>query len=92
MIDAKYISELADLAEDAYVDFGEIPIGRLDGVALALRLASSPAWPESRRSEFIQQWRVVAHQPNTSSGFSGVNGNSEVFAIQATARQARGVA
>ena len=73
MITASNVSELADLAEASYRNFGLIPAGQiLEGSALKQPLiAGSSPWPEARADEFIRHWRVVAHQPNTASGFSG---------------------
>ena len=67
MITASNVSELADLAEASYRNFGLIPAGQiLEGSALKQPLiAGSSPWPEARADEFIRHWRVVAHQPNT---------------------------
>jgi hypothetical protein len=72
MIQSNQVSGLADLAEAAYIDFGVVPHGGLTESQLKTVLATkADAWPEARRNEFALHWRVVAHQPNTESGFSG---------------------
>lgn len=75
MIKANIAAGLADLAEAAYVDFKNVELGGLGGTALinAFRDKDNnvlPAWPESRRIAFAAEWRVVAHRPDTPSGFS----------------------
>ncbi len=96
MTSAHIVSGLADLAEAAYIDFGDIPVGGLSGSDLASKLRDkAPAtWPEARRDAFAQTWRVVAHQPDMPSGFSAtvferINpqpGESQyVFAVRGTA-------
>jgi pimeloyl-ACP methyl ester carboxylesterase len=74
VIEANRVSGLADLAQAAYVNFGVIPASGLSGDTLKSKLALAEyadSWPEARRDEFALHWRVVAHQPNTASGFSG---------------------
>ena len=71
MTQANIISGLADLAEAAYINFPVIPVAGLSVTELTAALASGgTAWPESRRNAFADTWRVVAHQPDMSSGFS----------------------
>jgi hypothetical protein len=72
MIESNQVSGLADVAEAAYINFDPVPQGgwRDDDLATQLRKSES-VWPVARRDEFIKHWRVVAHQPNTASGFSG---------------------
>lgn len=72
MTSATIITGLADLAEAAYIDFGTVGLSGLRDAALGEALRTSGvSWPSSRTGEFIKNWRVVAHQPDTSSGFSG---------------------
>ncbi len=97
MTSASIVSGLAALAEAAYVDFGLVGPNGLEGPSLSERFPTSdPAkgWPPVRVLDFESQWRVVAHQPDTASGFSGTvferispqPGESRyVFALRGTA-------
>ena len=71
MIEAAEIAGLSDLAQAAYIHFDPVPVGGWAGSALDQQLQKDAAgWPPARREEFTSQWRVVAHQPDTASGFS----------------------
>ncbi len=71
MINAKNVAGLSDLAQAAYIHFDAVPTGGWAGDALKEQLAKdADSWPTARRDEFVLHWRVVAHVPNTASGFS----------------------
>lgn len=60
----------AQLAEAAYANFfdnsGNL-ITTNSGVSTALQ---NDGMSEEQATEFVKQWQVVSHQPDTSSGFS----------------------
>jgi trimeric autotransporter adhesin len=67
------LSGLADLAEAAYINFGPATNGPLGSTGLAAVLSreeNATGWPPARVADFVATWRVLAHQPNTDSGFS----------------------
>lgn len=63
----------AQLAEAAYADFWDensnqvlVDAGDIKDALLAL----DPAFSETQAQQFIEEWEVVAHQPDTETGFS----------------------
>lgn len=71
MISVNNVSELADLAEACYIHFNWTSGSVLTGIDLKSQLVSIGGWSEARSQEFTSEWKVVAYQPNTDSGFSG---------------------
>lgn len=77
MIDAKNFFELAQLAEASYADFWDDATNQLitdrSRVEIALIDLQSDGkykFSETQAEEFTNNWSVIAHQPNTTSGYS----------------------
>ena len=77
------IPGLSDLAQAAYVNFGIVDPAGLAGEELSNRLevANAEEWSATRRATFVENWRLVAHRPNTGQNFfsgPGFNGSKKV--------------
>ena len=68
MTSTKSLFELAQLAEASYAKFDEF--GNTKDALIALDDGDYEFSP-TQAGEFIKNWRVVHHQPDTASGYSG---------------------
>ena len=76
-ITSSSLFELAQLAEVAYADFWDASRGIVltDPEAVKKRLVDLQPdrtydFSSAQATEFLANWSVIAHQPNTTSGFS----------------------
>jgi Ca2+-binding RTX toxin-like protein len=75
MINVSLMSDYADLALASYANFQNITEFFDSGLKFALQRKKDPfdnlsEWPEARANEFIKNWRVIDHQPDTGTDFS----------------------